>query len=551
MRVKQSSKTKWLFLAGLVLSTIIVTPLTSFDPFNSAKLIVVTSLSMCLAGYLLVKVNLLQIYKFYKVETILISGFFIQSVLVLFTSPTASTLQLFGIDGRNTGFIFYISLLILFISTLAIIDKNLTKYLIFTLIFVGLLNALYGSIQFFNLDPFNWSNPYNRVFGFFGNPNFQSAFMGITSAGLWALIFKPAITKTLRVLIGLSLILTLSIIIVSDSIQGIIIYALGLIIALYFQILNSARLKKFLPYFTLITIAAFIVTVLDILQRTPWSSFLYKDSVSNRGDLWRAAWRMAVDNPIFGVGFDGYEYFYRQYRDSISIIERGEATTSNSAHNVFLDILTSGGFPLLILYVLLIGLVIKSLIKAQRKLSSYDPIFTALTGSWICYQVQSLISINQIGIAVWGWVLGAAIIAYEKSLSNDFSAGTFQKTVKTGVASVVQSVGVILGIIISIPPYLVDTNFRAAIDSRKIDLVLNSAYKWPQSPQRMYQVAAIFKQNEILDTSESVVKDCVAKFPRSYDSWQLLSTLSTLSENDRNKALEKMKELDPNNPNIK
>ena len=551
MRVQQSSKTKWLFLTGLVLSTITVTPLTSFDPFNSAKLIVVTSLSVCLAGYLLVKVNLLQIYKFYKVETILISGFFIQSVLVLFTSPTASTLQLFGIDGRNTGFIFYISLLILFISTLAIIDKNLTKYLIFTLIFVGLLNALYGSIQFFNLDPFNWSNPYNRVFGFFGNPNFQSAFMGITSAGLWALIFKPAITKTLRVLIGLSLILTLFIIIVSNSLQGIIVYALGLIIALYFQILNRVRLKKFLPYFSVITIAAFIVTVLDILQRTPMRSFLYKDSVSARGDLWRAAWRMAVDNPILGVGFDGYEYFYRQYRDSVSIIERGEATTSNSAHNVFLDILTSGGFPLLILYILLIGFVIKSLIKAQRKLNSYDPIFTALAGSWICYQVQSLISINQIGIAVWGWVLGAAIIAYEKSLSNDFSAGTFQKTVKTGVASVVQSVGVILGIIISIPPYLVDTNFRAAIDSRKIDLVLNSAYKWPQSPQRMYQVAAIFKQNEILDTSESVAKDCVAKFPRSYESWQLLSTLSTLSMDDRNKAIEKMKELDPNNPNIK
>jgi len=475
MRVKQLSKTKWLFLTGLVLSTIIVTPLTSFDPFNSAKLIVVTSLSMCLAGYLLVKVNLLQVYKFYKVEIILISGFFIQSILVLFTSPTASTLQLFGIDGRNTGFIFYISLLILFISTLAIIDKNLTKYLIFTLIFVGLLNALYGSIQFFNLDPFNWSNPYNRVFGFFGNPNFQSAFMGITSAGLWALIFKPAITKTLRVLIGLSLILTLSIIIVSDSIQGIIVYALGLIIALYFQVLNRARLKRSLPYFTLVTIAAFIVTVLDILQRTPWSSFLYKYSVSNRGDLWRAAWRMAVDNPIFGVGFDGYEYFYRQYRDSISIIERGEATTSNSAHNVFLDILTSGGFPLLILYILLIGLVIKSLIKVQRKLNSYDPIFTALAGSWICYQVQSLISINQIGIAVWGWVLGAAIIAYEKSLSNDFPVGTFQKTVKTRVTWVVQSIGVILGIIISIPPYFADTNFRTAIDSRKVKLVLDSA----------------------------------------------------------------------------
>jgi O-antigen ligase len=550
MKIHKASNTKWIFLTGLVLSTIIVTPITSYDPFNSAKFVAVTSLSFCMLGYLFTKVSLLKLYKSFKVEILLIAAFFIQSTLVLFASPTESIVQLFGVDGRNNGFIFYISLLILFVSSLAIIDQNLAKHLIYTLILTGLLNALYGLIQFFNLDPFNWTNQYNRVFGFFGNPNFQSAFIGITSAALWALMFKPAVGKMRRVLIGLSLVLTLSIIIVSNSMQGFILYTFGLLIALYFKILNGVRLKKFLPYISGISVAAFIVAVLDILQRTPWKPFLYESSVSSRGDFWRAAWRMAVNNPIFGVGFDGYENFYYQYRDYIAIIERGEAITSNSAHNVYLDILAIGGFPLLIVYILLTCLVIKSLIKGQRKLDSYDPIFISLTGSWVCYQVQSIISINQIGIAMWGWVLGAAIIAYEKSLSNGSSVYVFQKTVKTGVASMGQLIGVILGIIISIPPFLADTNFRTAIDSRKIHLILDSAYQWPQSSRRMYQVAAVFKQNEILDIAERVAQDSVAKFPRSYESWKLLSTLSTLSENDRKTAVEKLKELDPNNPYV-
>jgi hypothetical protein len=34
--------------------------------------------------------------------------------------------------------------------------------------------------------------------------------------------------------------------------------------------------------------------------------------------------------------------------------------------------------------------------------------------AWTCYQVQSLISINQVGLALWGWILTGALIAYEE-----------------------------------------------------------------------------------------------------------------------------------------
>jgi O-antigen ligase len=96
--------------------------------------------------------------------------------------------------------------------------------------------------------------------------------------------------------------------------------------------------------------------VLDILQKSPWSSILYKESVTFRGDFWRAGWKMTVDNPVFGVGLDGYRDHYRASRDVVTALRPGSDAMTDSAHNVFLDISSGGGFPLLIIYVFLLGL---------------------------------------------------------------------------------------------------------------------------------------------------------------------------------------------------
>ena len=56
---------------------------------------------------------------------------------------------------------------------------------------VGLISAIYGNIQFFGLEPFPFSSPYeSKVVGTFGNPNFQSAFMGILIASIAPLLLN-------------------------------------------------------------------------------------------------------------------------------------------------------------------------------------------------------------------------------------------------------------------------------------------------------------------------------------------------------------------------
>ena len=537
------------FLFGITLTTLAVSPFISFDPFNAIKFACISILASSLVVSFTHKATFKQFIKEYKYLSVLLTLFLLQSIFVLFTSPTPLELQLTGVDGRNTGFVLYLSLMIILIYICIKIAPELLKNLIVVLILTGLINALYGVFQYFNLDPINWSNPYNPVFGFFGNPNFQSAYMGIASASAWAVFFLKN-SNIIKLILIPYLSLTLFIIIVSDSLQGLIVYVTGFLITGLIYIRNSTNYKKYSKYFGIGILIVGAVTILDILQLTPWNSFLYKESVSNRGDLWRAAWNIGIDNPVSGVGFDGYGYFYRQYRDQLAITERGAEISSNSAHNVFLDILTNGGFPLLVIYVLLLALILKSAINGIRKSTKYNPFFTASVASWVAYQVQSLISINQIGIAVWGWVLGGAIIGFEKNMISENIDIQVKKRSNKLKSYPIVIVAITIGALASVPTYVSDADFRRAIDSKKIEAVLDTAYKWPQSPERMFQVAQIFRKNDLLDLSAQVAKDSVKKFPMDFRNWELLSTLSNLSELERENALRKMQELDPNKLNL-
>jgi hypothetical protein len=118
-------------------------------------------------------------------------------------------------------------------------------------------------------------------------------------------------------------------------------------------------------------------------------------------------------------------------RDTQALILPGPNTTTNAAHNVPFDVFAFGGWPLFVSYLAILSLLLSQLLKSLRN-RKYDAIFVTLTTAWACYQLQSIISINQIGLAVWGWLFGGALIAYEiatrpKGLMTHMSAMTAQR----------------------------------------------------------------------------------------------------------------------------
>jgi O-antigen ligase len=544
------NKLEAVFPISVILTSVVINPINSYDAFNVPKFTALVILSTILLLLFMTYVNILEFYKYYRFISLIITLFIFISALVLIFAPLPITQQLFGIDGRYTGFIFFVALIVLF--AWAIVYEYTTKIskLIYALCIVGLLSLIYGLIQAYGLDPINWQNPYNRSIGFFGNPNFQSSLLGIFSSIIWAYLFSQKISYKIKVSLAAVNILTLFAIVKTSSVQGLIIFTSGFLISLLFIIVSNQKLKRLLLPFLLINLSLAVVFILDIFQKVPWKSFFYQNSVSERGDLWRAAIKISQDHPLFGVGFDGFEYYYRAYRDNVAAIRQGVGTSSNSAHNIFLDILVNGGIPLLITYTALILFVLFSAIIILYNAKSYDPHTTALIAAWAGYQLQSLISVNTIGLAIWGWVLGGAIIGLRLRIvdnsihfyKNSESRHKYTKFYPTIL------VGLVLGSTIGRAPLATDINFRNSLESRKIELVKAAAYKWPQSPEKMYQIATIFSKNELSELADKVSTDAVRNFPRSFENWELLYNLEPETSEEKSRILTKMKKLDPLNP---
>ena len=417
--------------------------------------------------------------------------------------------------------------------------------LLIVLLISGYINAGYGLIQSTGVDPFDWINPYSPVFGLFGNPNFHASFMGITATASFAIMVQKNTSTKIRVTNLLFILLAFFNIYESKSQQGFLVAATGfsLVLFLWLRQNDYATFKKiYLPFW----IAGIAGVALDILQKAPWSSILYKESVSFRGDFWRAGWQMSLDNPVFGVGLDGYRDQYRFYRDQIAI-NRDPTAIVDSAHNVFLDISSGAGFPLLIIYLLLISYTLFSAVKVIRRINHFDPLFAGILGCWLAYLAQTLISINQIALAVWGWVLMGAIIGYEINTRITDSKISIQRD-KNSVGAVV--IGTAVGAIIVTPVFFADAQFRSTVKSGDVINIQQSVEKWPQSVIRMSLAAKILREGGFPDQALDISTQAVEKFPGNFEAWQELSLNPKVSESLKAKALLVMKQLDPLNPNL-
>ena len=424
------------------------------------------------------------------------------------------------------------------------------------MLIVGCLSLFYGTLQSIGLDPFNWVNPYSPVFGFLGNPNFQSSLLGILGTFVFTQILSNIVRIQLKGAYLIYLIGSLFVIKETDSQQGFLVLLIGSSISLGVFVYQRGKTAGNLYIF--LAIFGFTGVLLGTLNKGPFASLLYKDSVTYRGDYWRAGWRMTLDNPVFGVGLDSYGDWYRRSRTIEATLRRGPDVTSNAAHNVLLDISAYGGFPLVLIYLALMVLVIVSAVKVVRRSCDFNVGFVGLVASWVAFQAQSVISINQIGLALWGWVLSGLIIGYEINTRevDEVEANKLgKKATKTVQASAGTTIGVFVGLIVGVlagmPPYLASVKYKSSLETSNPTIIQEAAYIWPVDPTRMIQVAGILNDNEFEAQGLEVAIDATKSFPDNYGVWAILYSMKSASEEQKAQALTEMKRLDPLNPTLK
>lgn len=553
-----------LLMVGPAFIAIFVVWSSVTDPVNVTKLLALGAVAG--AGIAIaLSFGAKYIWTNFRLIIVAIVIFFLTVANSVIQSQAPMSQLIYGAYGRNTGLVTYLLLVLLFISALALSQQVSFLKISYGLLAAGVVNAIYSLWVITVGDFVGWSNPYGNILGTFGNPNFVGAFLGIFASVLFAFVLKPSLAWVYRVSALVILLITFVEIKSSHAIQGIVVAAGGMaLVGFYFlrSKFNSPLIPAIYSGFVLL---GGTVATMGAFQKGPLTSLIYKNSVSLRGEYWQAGWNMGNKFPLSGVGMDTYGDWYRRLRDDHALINPGPNTISNAAHNVVLDQLAYGGWPMLVAYLAILVFVVIAIIKVTLRNKEYDFVFIGLAVAWICYQVQSIISINQIGLAIWGWLLGGALIAYERvtrvSESTDVKANG-SKTSGKGSKSV-QSVGVsplmvgilgsIVGLLIAVPPFSSDTKWKSALGSSsvaQIEEALTPGYLNPQSAFRYASAAQLFESNKLYDQAYKYAKIGVKFNPEYFDAWKMLYYIQKTTPEERVLAKANLLRLDPMNKNI-
>ena len=533
-------------LWGAGLTSVAMTPFTSYEPINLPRLVILTIFGVILILLIAIHRDEL-INNEYKKILLVLSSFILWSLISSVFSNLAFIDAFFGVFGRNNALLTYLMLIAFITATIFVSNLKFIRSLLLVMVFIGVLSATYGLMQSIGIDPFGWISENIIVFGFFGNPNFQASFMGITATAAFAFLLNKDYKLSIKFGYLAYIFLALYIVYKSKSQQGYLVFIAGVSVVIYLWLRTNPVLKKFRVLYLFALGFGVIAVLLDIFQKSPWSSFLYKESVSYRGDFWRAGWNMTINHPVFGVGLDGYRDNFRLYRDQASA-DRNPNSFVDSAHNVFLDVSSGGGFPLLLIYVALLLMVLISARKVIKRSTIFDYNFAALFAAWVAYTAQSVISIQQIGVAIWGWVLAGAIIGYEINSRKDQPIKLPNRDASEILAV---SAGLIIGLIISLPPFIADTQFRSTVLKGDITKIESALQRWPQNVSNMNFASDLFRKGGFPDQALNMARKAVALNPRNFEAWQQIFLSQNAPESERNAALMKMREMDPFNSTLK
>jgi hypothetical protein len=176
--------------------------------------------------------------------------------------------------------------------------------------------------------------------------------------------------------------------------------------------------------------------------------------------------------------------------------------------------------------------------------------------------VQSIVSINQIGIAIWGWILTGLVIGYKVEsdpISN--SAGNTKQTEKSKGRIVPKEkkktsiipilIGGIIGTAVVSPPYTSDVNWRSVLAQPNATNLETGAKSWPEVPERIVQASDIYSKNNVIDKGLELAKYATEKFPHDFRVWYFYYMNANISAEEKARVKKKLHELDPLNSDYK
>lgn len=416
---EQAQKTRRLLLiTGTLVTFAFWFPLE--DPINIPKMFVLLTFTAWISGTTLV------IFFYDKSKSLALGewavvAFALGTLLAAFLTDVRFT-AFFGASHRNDGALSYLALAALAFVAMNSFDLKSIHQLRFTLLLMGALLTVYGLLQTTDHDPFNWNNLYNSVFGTLGNPDFFSGVVGVSAiATVWLLLVESELwLRTSGIVL---LLLELFIVKRSGSFQGLLVFAVGVAILLLVKIWQIHKRAGIIS--ATVALLGGLLVFLGTLNQGPIASIVYRASFQSRKDYWYAAFGMFKAHPLTGVGLERFAENYPQFAPQVQVVQ-GQGT--DNAHNVILQLLATGGLLVILPYLFLLAVIMLTALGAIKSSSGREQIeITALFSIWFALLLISFISIDNLGVTIWYWLLGGALYAITRSRQSEINSSSREK----------------------------------------------------------------------------------------------------------------------------
>lgn len=471
---------------------------------------------------------------------------------------------LFGAEGRNNGLIYYLiaiilSIMILRLSIGAIEIKHLNSVITWT----SIVFSSYCLIQVFNLDFLTWNNPYNRVIGTLGNPNFSSAALAIFAVfWLYRSIFEDEkIRRLMLIRLGVStLMLYLSW--STQSLQGLVVFAAGLGL-IGFVYIREKLTSPWIPYSALfIGAVGLVFAFATFLGLGPLGNNFEQYTLKLRG--WYASFgiRAMVDSPWTGVGVDNYVSAFRMYRTEEFVSQYGSSLSVNNAHSTPVQIGVSFGVLVFVAYCLLQLLVLFKAFKFLNSRCHVIPQIKVISILWILVFAQSILSIEIIGLGILNWLLGAFILSVNPDFivfdeisqkKHDKAKKSFHFPVWTGALAIASGT---IGSLVFIPISIEDKAYVVLAYGQFNDSLGNAIVKENYAhlsdftllyPEKLDKIYANMLKAGLSEEAENVVKDLYLSETKNVYAMHLLANFYRKSGNltGELRLRERIRQLDP------
>jgi O-antigen ligase len=548
--------------------TLFIIPV-NIDPFSSPRLFMLSVLSFIALVYFILSKAKIYADKPFKVFYLLVATFITLIIISAVVNNLSFSQLILGAWARNNGLAYYLSIFILLIFVTNLPNTGIEYSIVKILSYLGFVVNVYALLQFANFDYYNSIFPlYNTkllVYSIFGNTNFYSAFFGFSFLANLGIVLNKNFSRKMRFFATISLLFSSPLLFVVD-LQGLVIISLGSVAIIYFwmhsQVVKNLKNKSFLKYIYLIPLlfVSLITLILKNQNRLNRSELV---SLEDRFYFWQSAIKMTGDNPWFGVGPDSYGNWVGIYRSKEFYSFRNElnidAGYTDNAHNLLLQISSTLGIPALLLFCLIIFFVLWRSWIAYKVCSDKFVVFILIV-IFCAYLLQSFISIEHLGLGVWGWTIGGILV--NLSIINTIPQTANQLKQFWLYINKIKIKIIILLLVAILPIYvtvdliqisrlssvfsnsILDKTFF--VSKKNLNYLLDLAMNSNHAPFRN-DIAIHLANTGNLQQALVLAEATSEKFPREIRSWILLSKIykNTDREKEYLDALAMLKKLEP------